>query len=306
MNMTKIKTIFYGTHDFAVTILKQLVYNKDIDVVQVITQPDRPVGRKKTLTPSPVKVFALEEGIEVVQPESLKHFKLGREVDLGVVAQYGKLIPEELLTVPKYETLNVHTSLLPKYRGASPIQSALIAGETETGITIMKMDAGLDTGPIIMQRSIAIEPHETYLDLNTRLGAIGAQALLIAIPLYINGTLELQEQDESQATLCTLLTRDDGRVDWSDSAKSIYDLYRGTLPWPGVWTTLDGLRLKLLNISLTGTDTLAAGHLKLKGSSLLVGTSTFDLRLEEVQIEGGKPVSGVVFAENRGKMGCCV
>ncbi|PLX26410.1 methionyl-tRNA formyltransferase, partial [Candidatus Parcubacteria bacterium] len=232
--MQKIKTVFFGTHDFAVTILQGLLDNPLFDIELVITQPDRPVGRKQKLQKSPVKKIAEKNNLKIDQPVSLKTYQLANlpTCELFIVAQYGLLIPKNILEAPKHGTINVHTSLLPKYRGASPIQSALLNGDTETGVTIMLMDVGLDSGPILLQKNIDILPDETYLELDARLAAVGSEALSESIPEYISGELKPQTQDESKVTLCQKLSRDDGKVDWQKTTEEIYNQYRALTPWP--------------------------------------------------------------------------
>jgi len=237
--MKSIKTIFFGTHNFATTILQGLIDSPIFDIQLVITQPDKPVGRKKELTSPPVKILAEKHGIKVEQPDSLRDYNLQPTAyprrgmpcgyDLGVTAQYGLLIPENILNAQTHGTLNTHTSLLPKYRGASPIQSALINGETETGVTIMKMDKGLDTGPVILQKSLKVEPNDTYLDLDKKLAKIGLLALLEAVPAYVSGQLQPIPQDNSDATTCKQFTREDGKIEWNKTDKEIYNLYRRSL-----------------------------------------------------------------------------
>lgn len=293
--MRKLQTIFFGTHDFAVTILKGLLESPLVDVIQVVTQPDKPVGRKKVLTPPPVKVFAEEHNIPVIQPTSLKKWQSDiPNWDISIVAQYGKIIPGALIDTPTHGTLNIHTSLLPKYRGASPIQSAIMNGDTQTGVTIMQMDEGLDTGPILIQKEINILPDETYRELDVRLAELGSNALREAIPLYIDGTLQPVPQDNEQATICKQLTRESGRIDWDQSAQDIYNQYRGLTPWPGVWTMLGDKRLKILSASL-GSKKLDSGALALDGKTLIIGTRDGVLVAHTVQLEGKKPMDGRDF-----------
>ena len=281
------KTIFFGTHEFATTILQGLIDSPLVDVELVITQPDKPVGRKQELQPSPVKILAEKNNIKIQQPESLKTFDFTtlQTFDLAVVAQYGLIIPAELLDKPKYGFVNVHTSLLPKYRGASPIQSALINGETETGVTIMKMDKGMDTGSIILQKTLKIDENDTYTTLDKKLAEISILALLEAIPDYISGTLQPQKQNNSQATVCKLLTREDGKINWDKTTAEIYNLYRGLTPWPGIWTIWDNKRLKLLEV-IPGNEQLKSGEVKIQDDKLYIGTSDSSIEILELQLEG--------------------
>ena len=288
------KTIFFGTHEFATTILQGLIDSPLIDVALVITQPDKPVGRKQELQKSPVKILAEENGIKIDQPESLKNYELGENYELGITAQYGLIIPENILNTPKHGILNVHTSLLPKYRGASPIQSVLINGETETGVTIMKMDKGMDTGAIISQKTIKIDENDTYSTLDKKLAKISILALLEAIPDYISGVLKLQPQDDSKATTCKLLTREDGKIDWTKTTQEIYNLYRGLTPWPGIWTTWDDRRLKLLEIK-PGSKKLKPGQVNIENDELYIGTTDASVEILSLQLEGKQKVDTKTF-----------
>lgn len=290
-----IKTIFFGTHEFAVTILEGLVNSPFISIELVITQPDRPVGRKQELQKSPVKLLAEKYGITVQQPEKLSNFEiLNSKFEIGVVAQYGLLIPKNIFNNPKYGTLNVHTSLLPKYRGASPIQSALMNGENETGITIMKMDEGLDSGPILAQKSLKIDLEDTYPTLDKKLAKIGSQALLEAIPDYVSGEITPKNQNEAKATFCKKLNKEDGMTDWNKTAKEIYNLYRGLTPWPGIWTIWNNKRLKFLKIKPVNTQ-LEAGKVSIKNGNIYIGCREDSIEVEELQLEGKKAMTNQEF-----------
>ncbi|MDP2693012.1 MAG: methionyl-tRNA formyltransferase [bacterium] len=290
-----IKIVFFGTHKFASIILQSLIDNPDIEVALAITQPDKPVGRKQELQKSPVKLLAEINNIPVEQPDTLKTYNLQPTTyNLAVVAQYGLLIPENIINAPKYGTLNVHTSLLPKYRGASPIQSALINGDTETGITIMKMDKGFDTGPILLQKSLKIDKNDTYLTLDKKLVQIGTQALTEAIPDYINGKLIPKPQDNSLATECHQLSREDGKIDWNKTAKEIYNLYRGLTPWPGIWTTYNGKRLKLLKIKPNDKN-IEVGKVIVEERQIYVGCKKASIEIIELQLEGKKVMNAEEF-----------
>ncbi len=296
--MKPINIAFFGTHTFAATVLQGLIDSPLFCVKQVITQPDKPVGRKKIMTPPETKVLASTYNIPVDQPASLKTYAYDPYAyDLNIVAQYGKIIPESIVDGPRYGTLNTHTSLLPKYRGASPIQSALVNGETRTGVTIMKMDAGMDTGPILLQESISILPNETYDMLDQRLAPISCQALLKAAPAYISGELLPIAQNDAEATLCSLLSREDGRIDWTQSTATIYNQFRGLTPWPGVWTTLSDLRLKLLRIvpatkEMPRKDT---GTLFAEQGSLFIQTGNGAIEVLDLQLEGKPATTSDVF-----------
>ena len=224
--------VFFGTHKFAASILQALIDDPDISVALVITQPDRLVGRHQTQEPPPVKRLAQRYNIDLLQPASLKKQTLSLTTyDLGVVAQYGILIPKQIIEAPSHGMLNVHTSLLPKYRGASPIQSALAAGESKTGVTIMQMDEGLDTGSIVLQKNLSIDPDDTFPTLEKKMAKIAAQTLREAIDGYLSGQLIATAQDHTQASTCRQLHRDDGRVHWQQmTAEEVYNRHRGLTP----------------------------------------------------------------------------
>ncbi len=293
--MNRLRTIFFGTHEFAATILEGIHSMEALDIVRVITQPDRPVGRTQELQASPVKRLAESYHISIDQPASLKNYTIDPDIyDVGIVAQYGLLIPEHILHAPTYGILNVHTSLLPKYRGASPIQTALMNGDTETGVTIMKMDKGLDTGPILLQKKVPVGPDDTYAVIDKLLAQEGIVALREAIPAYVDGSLAPIPQDNVHASICKELTRDDGRIDWTKSSSDIYNQYRALTPWPGLWTTWNGKRLKLLRL-LPNEKKSSPGLVTSDGDLLTVGCGTGSIRILELQLEGKKPMTSSVF-----------
>lgn len=284
--MQKIKVVFFGTEQFAVTILEGLLRCPFVQIVGVITQPDQPVGRKQILTPPPTKIWTEHHNIPVFQPEKLKEFDYSSlECDINIVAQYGKIIPNHIIEAPQYKTLNVHTSLLPKYRGASPIQTALLNGETETGVTIMLMSEELDAGPILLQKKTTIESDETYQELDSRLALIGTEALLETFPLYIEGTLSPLPQNEKEATFTKILTREDGKIDWKKTAQEIYNQYRGLTPWPGIWTTFNSKRLKLLKIQPSSL-VLSPGQIDVQDEKMYIGTADGSITVTSLQLEG--------------------
>jgi methionyl-tRNA formyltransferase len=292
--MARIRIAFFGTHTFAAHILGGLLDDASVSVVRVITRPDRPVGRKQTLSPSPVKTLAESRGIPTDQPSTLKTYALPSDIDLCVVAQYGLLIPTRVLDAPQYGCINVHTSLLPKYRGASPIQTALMNGDRETGITIMKMDERLDTGPILLQKRIAIAEDDTYLRVEEKLIPTGIAALREAIAGYCSGTLKPIPQDNAAATVCREYTKDDGRAEWIKPNMALYNRWRALTPWPGLWTMLGDKRIKLLRVS-PAADTLEPGVLRTRDGRLLVGCGSGSLLIEELQPEGKNPMSASAF-----------
>lgn len=283
----KISIAFFGTHEFGVKILESLARDDHFSVDLVITQPDKPTGRKQIMTPPPVKILAERLGIKTQQPETLKNFHLeNNRFDLAVVAQYGLLIPKHLFSETAHGFINTHTSLLPKYRGASPIQSALINGDTETGVTIMLMDAGMDTGPILSQEKVSIDPDEVYPELDIRLAKIASMLLPKTIIKFLDGKISPHKQDDTEATLCKKLSRDDGKIEWNKTTEEIYNLYRGTTPWPGIWTTLNGVRVKLLVIR-PGNKKIEPGHIHCENDNrILVGTIDGSIEIIRIQFEG--------------------
>src|SRR3989338_8083041 len=284
--------IFFGTHNFAASMLEGLIRSSFVNVVCVFTQPDRSVGRKQTLETPPVKILAEEYHIPVEQAKSLKNnFQFPKyKAHLHIVAQYGLIIPKHIIDAPQYGTINVHTSLLPKYRGASPIQSAIMQGETETGVTIMKMDEGLDTGPILSQQTIRIGPDDICTTVEKNLIDAAVPLLRKTMEGYISGTIEPIPQDNTLATVCTKLSRDDGKIDWTTSSKEIYNRYRGLTPWPGVWTEWRGRRLKLLSVR-PSSKKAPCGQLYREGDALMIGCADGSLEIRMLQMEGKKPMT---------------
>ncbi|THJ19584.1 MAG: methionyl-tRNA formyltransferase [Nitrospira sp. CG24E] len=238
------RLVFMGTPDFAATSLEALLKSDD-SVVGVVTQPDRPKGRGQTLTPSPVKLLAQREQIPLLQPLKMKDPEFlqaltGWQPNLIVVAAFGRILPPVILSLPPLGCINVHGSLLPKYRGAGPIQWAIINGETETGITTMLMDEGMDTGAILLQETIPITPHDTAGTLSPRLAELGGKLLVETIAQLKAGTLVPRQQDSSRATMAPLLKKEDGVIDWALPATALANRIRGLAPWPGAYTTVGG------------------------------------------------------------------
>ncbi|MBP9694823.1 MAG: methionyl-tRNA formyltransferase [Candidatus Magasanikbacteria bacterium] len=289
-----VRLVFFGTHEFAATILGGLLDNPLFEVCLVITQPDRPAGRKQELQPSPVKLLAQKYNIPIEQPAKLTAYSLQLKANIGIVAQYGLLIPKHILDFFPLGIINVHTSLLPKYRGASPIQSALINGETETGVTIMKMDQGLDTGPIILQKKASIESDETYFHIDKKLAELGILALNEALPRYISGELIPVPQDNAQATICKEFTRDEGKINWHKTALQIYNQYRGLTPWPGVWTTWNEKRIKIISMKIIARN-LPPGQVEIFKNQLFVGTTKDAIEVTTIQIEGKTAATTTAF-----------
>lgn len=246
-----LRVIFMGTPAFAVPSLRALVAHPAFDVISVITEVDKPSGRGQQLTKPAVKIAAEELDLPIWQPESWKNesnLEKLRELkpDLIVVAAYGRILPAALLSIPSYGTFNVHASLLPRWRGASPIQAAIQAGDNETGITIMQLDPGLDTGPILTQTKIPIEPTDTTASLTTRLAQIGGELLVRALIYFVTGIIEPTAQPDQRVTITSRLTKEDGRIDWKMQPEKLEQFVRAMNPWPGAWTEIDGKRLVIL------------------------------------------------------------
>lgn len=243
--LENLNVVFMGTGKFAGNILEKIIKFSSCKEMIIITQPDKKLGRKKTsikrsLAPNLVRNFAKETGMTLYQPEKLDEEAIKKiksfKPDAIVVASYGKILPEELLSLPKYSAINIHASLLPKLRGASPIQNALLSGLKETGVTIMKMDTGLDTGDILLQKKLDIEEHERADALLERLSKIGASLLIETAKKRKQGALKGTPQDSSQATLCQMIDREDGHLQWTQTTEEIYNRYRALYPWPGVFS----------------------------------------------------------------------
>ena len=239
--MAALRIIFMGTPELAATSLSALLREPAFQVVAVVTQPDRPKGRDLKLQPSPVKQIALRAGVPVLQPVKARDEKFITELrplqpELIAVAAFGQILPKAILELPPWGCLNVHTSLLPKYRGASPIQSALLNGDTETGVTIMKMDVGLDTGEILTQRSTPIHDEDNAATLHDRLAQVGAELLVQTIPDYVAEKIQPRPQQHELATQVAKIKKEDGRIDWQQSARAIWNRVRAFTPWPGAFT----------------------------------------------------------------------
>ena len=290
---------FLGTPEFALPSLRALMERGD--TLAVFTQPDRPVGRKAILTPPPIKVLASERGIPVYQFEKIRSVE-GREAleafapDLIVTAAFGQLLSSKNLAIPRLGTINVHGSLLPKYRGASPIQSAIIAGETETGVTTMMTDIGMDTGDMLLHAATPIGPDETYGELSDRLAALGADLLLKTLEQLEAGTLVRVPQNAEEATVCHMLTKEDGHIDCTRSAKAVHDLVRGTNPWPCAYVLLDGQPLKIFETKRTGEPfSDAPGTLRERNGKLYLCCADGALEIVSLQASGKKRMDAGAF-----------
>ncbi len=294
------KIIFMGTPRFAVPCLERLILDGH-QIVLVVTQPDRPKGRGYKTAPSAIKEAAVKRGLPVYQPDTLKNNQQAREklkscgADVAVVVAFGQILPPEVLSIPKYGCINVHASLLPKYRGAAPIQWAIINGETETGVTTMMMDAGLDTGDMLIKRKVEIPPDMTAGELHDILALEGSTAISDTLTLLEQGRLESKKQDDTLSSHAPMINRDLTLIDWSKPAADIHNLIRGLNPFPGARTKLGGRILKLFRSSLAGNTDCAPGTV-ISNSPLTIacggGTA---LEIIELQLEGAKRMTSELF-----------
>jgi methionyl-tRNA formyltransferase len=288
------RLVFCGTPQFAVPTLEALL-NAGHTVELVLSQPDRASGRGLEVQFSPVKQFALDRGLTLTQPEKIRNNpELQEELirlapEAIVVVAYGRLIPPWMLALPRYGNLNLHASLLPKYRGAAPIQWAVANGESETGVTTIRIDEGLDTGDMLLQEGVAISPDQTAVELSPILAAVGADLMVRTISGLSEGTLQAKPQDASAATLALILQREDGRIDWSRPAAEIYNRWRGFQPWPGTFTVFRGKKLSVhsMRVSEARGSADVSGTLARSGNRLMAtcGEGT-RLELLELQYEG--------------------
>jgi len=294
------RVVFLGTPEFAVPSLNALV-TAGHNITAVFTQPDRPKGRGRTLTESPVKIAARELGLTVYQPERIRRpesVDLLRNLspELMVVVGYGQIVPQTIIDLPPHGIVNVHASLLPRYRGAAPIQWAIANGEPETGVTIMQIDAGLDTGDMLLHASLPIGAGETAPELSARLAHLGAELLIEAVEELSNGSARPERQNESEATYAPILKKEDGLIDWQRPAQEIYNRLRGFTPWPGVYTTFRGQQLLLLRAHVTDNSGAAPGTLWTDGRGLFAGCgANTALELLELQLSGKKRMSSEAF-----------
>jgi methionyl-tRNA formyltransferase len=294
--------VYCGTPVFAVPTLEKLV-TADFRVRLVVTQPDRASGRGLELAASPVKRAALELGLPILQPDSIKNNEEFRAElqriapDAILVVGYGRIIPQWMIDLPRYGNLNLHASLLPRYRGAAPIQWAIARGESVTGVTTMRIDAGLDTGDILLQEDEAIRPEDTALTLGPRLSETGAELMIRTLAGLVNGTLAPQPQDEAKATLAPILTKEDGLIDFSRTAIEAWNRLRGFQPWPGAYTKFRGKTLQIhAAVPAPEVALIKAGYFAVEHGRLLLGFAHGTaLEVHELQVEGKKRMNASDF-----------
>lgn len=301
--MKRFRVIFMGTPDFAVPCLARLV--EISDVVAVVTQPDRPKGRGQKLLPPPVKVFAQEHGIAVYQPVRVKapdfvDVLRGLAPDLIVVVAFGQILSKEILSLPPLGCINVHASLLPRYRGAAPMQWAIVRGEKETGVTTMFMDEGLDTGDMLMRETLPITQAMTAAELHDAMMKLGADVLEKTLFSLSEGTLKRTPQDDALSTYAPLLDKEVGRIDWKKSAQEIHDLVRGLNSWPGVYTMLAGQKFKIWRTRLAEGTAEPGEIVSVTKQGLLVGTGEGMLEILELQAPSKKKMAAGDYVRGHG------
>jgi methionyl-tRNA formyltransferase len=294
------RIIFMGSPDFAIPTLRALAQNYLL--VGVVTQPDRASGRGRTLTPSPIKRVAQEMGLPIIQPERLRQPEAIAQLqewkpDLIVVAAFGQILRSAALNLPHYGCVNVHASLLPRWRGAAPIQAALLNGDTQTGITIMQMDAGMDTGPILSQSVLSILPGENAGKLNERLSTLGAELLIDTLPAYLNGNLRPQPQDDSGVTYAPMLKKEDGKLDLQQTAETLQRSVLAYNPWPGAYVSWQGQPFKILSAHTVEDIDAQPGETTIYRGLPALGTGQGLLVLDVVQPAGKKPMPGKAFLQ---------
>ena len=301
MKNKHLKMIFFGTPEFSNIVLQKLI-DSNYKPFLVVTQPDKPTGRKKELVSSPVKILAQKNNIPVIQPKKLKNYKLPTtNYQLGIVASYGKIIPTEILEIPKYGTLNIHPSLLPKYRGPSPIQATILNKDKKTGVTIMKMDKAMDHGPVIKSEKLKIKNEKfTYEILVKKLFKIGADLLIEILPDYLSGKIKPKEQSHVKATYTKIIKKEDGLINWNKPADHIERQLHAYTPWPGIYTFFNGKRLKVLKLEISeytiGTPGVPiVGQVIKYDDGFAVQTGNGLAVINTVQLEGKNPQTAKEF-----------
>ncbi|OGG87666.1 methionyl-tRNA formyltransferase [Candidatus Kuenenbacteria bacterium RIFCSPHIGHO2_02_FULL_39_13] len=306
MNKQYAKIIFFGTSDFAAIILNKLLQTAHCQLAALVTQPDKPAGRKKKLTPPPVKILAQQKNIPVLQPAKLDN-NFNQKIsalkpNLFIVAEYGNLLPGSTLAIPKHGALNVHPSLLPEYRGPSPMQTALLNDDRQTGITIIKMDEKMDNGPIINQQESIIDKQDTYTSLSKKLAEQSADLLIKTIPDYINKKIKPKKQKHAQASFTKIIKKEDGLITKNKTAEQVFNMWRAYQPWPGVFIESriknKELRIKLIKIELTNLMNKKNNPLELfieNNSLYLLCANRTVLKINCLQLNGKKSVDAQSF-----------
>lgn len=298
--MKPYRLAFAGTPKIAVPCLAALVADAHFEIVAVITQPDMPAGRNLELTPPPIKTFAVGHDLEVLQPQKISQIAdqlRELELDAIVVVAYAQIIPQSILDLPKYGCVNVHGSLLPKYRGAAVLQAPILNNDEESGVTIMLMDKNLDTGPILKQRAFPISQNETAGTLGEKMAEAGAKLLPDTLIDYFQGRIKPQEQNNDLANYVGRLTKEDGLIDWTKPAKQVECFVRAMTPWPSAWTWVAGKKLKILEVdpNIIGLTMHKAGKTFIYNSTLAVQCGDGSLIIRRLQLEGKNPMSSEEF-----------
>lgn len=297
--------IFMGTPDFSVPSLRALANDRQFNILFAVTQPDKKTGRKQILTPPAVKIESEKNHLRVLQPEKLSQIIpeiRSANPDLIIVIAYAKKISKEILLIPKHGVINVHGSLLPKYRGASCVQSAILAGDKTTGVTIMKMDENIDTGPVLAQKEISIDSNETYKTLYDKLSVLGAELLIPTLKKYLNNEISPKKQDDINSSYSPVLTKEAGIINWLDAAEHIERFVRAMDPWPSAWTKLNGKTVKILSVqrAIIDINDYKPGELFLYDDELAVQCGRGSLIIEKLLVEGKKPMDAKTFLHGCG------
>jgi len=309
-----IKTVFFGTPEFSKEFLAALHADGDFSIEAIVCQPDKPVGRRKILTAPETKVFAQEHGIKVLQPDNLRTSDIDEELKgldphLFVIIAYGKIIPQKILDLPRFGTVNIHPSLLPKYRGPSPIQSTIMNQEPKTAVTIMLIDSKMDHGPILSQKKIKMSKDETSISLRKKVVEVGAPLLIKTIKKYAADKIRPKEQDHNKATFCKMLTKMDGKIDWSRSADEIDAQYRALIEWPGIYTIWKQddreMTIKVHNMRISDRK-LKPGKVQIENKKMFIGTDTDAIEILELQPENSSKMPAEAFVQGRKKINGCI
>ena len=294
--MVKLRVVFMGTPEFACPTLQRLIDRGD-EVLAVVTQPDRPKGRGQKMVPPPVKELAERHGIPVLQPVKVRVAEFvevikGMNPDVVVVVAFGQILPKSFLEIPRFGCINVHASLLPRYRGAAPLNWCIINGETETGVTTMLMDVGLDTGAMLLKKVTPIDPEEDTLSLHDRLSIVGAEALSETLDLLTDGKLAPEQQDDTLSCYAPMLKKEDGLIDWNNKPSVIKNKVRGMSPWPGAFTWLEGKMVKIYRVRtaemLQGGTEAPGTVLRADREGIVVACADGAIIIDELQLEGRK------------------
>lgn len=299
------KIVFFGSSEFAVPSLARLL-DSPHKIVGVVTQPDRKKGRLLRVAATPVKAFASSKGIKTYEAERLdeargiKHLK-SFSADLFVVVAFGQILPKSVLEIPKIYSINLHASLLPKYRGAAPINWAVMNGESQTGLTIIKMNEKMDAGDIVLQRRVSIEKEDTSADLNVKFADLGAVLLLDAVKFIEEKRISFKKQDEKKRSLARLLKKEDGLINWESPAVEIYNKIRGTVPWPGAYTYFDGKKINIPKAAVVDGEGRPGEIIEAK-NELIVGTKKELLKVLKIQVEGKKTMETCDFLRGQRHM----